>query len=117
MVTEPPRPGAHSSCQSTEALARGFPRVLALGRWPEPGVNLSIHRSSPFDFPTLLRERALRKLRWDFQDLCRVHGSLYSGGVAVELARFALCTVLPSPWRGVTPATTTEPLSCAASVA
>src|SRR6266508_3517712 len=32
-------------CQLDEALAAGFPIVLTLIHWPEPGVHLSIHRA------------------------------------------------------------------------
>ena len=40
-------------CQSDEALTTSFLMALTLIRWPKPGVNLSVHRSSPFDLTTL----------------------------------------------------------------
>jgi hypothetical protein len=49
---------------------------------------------------------------WIFRTCVVSTTNLYSFGVAVGLAPFALRTALPSPWPDVTPATTTEPPPC-----
>src|SRR5262245_48364184 len=66
-----------------------FPAGAALRRRPEPGVNLSIHRSSPFDFPMLTH---CASSAWIFR-LCAVSTApftpveLRSNGLAAPCAR------------------------------
>jgi len=62
------------TCQSGEGLTEGFPSVLTLHRWPEPRLHLSIHEALHPPSPRSATSTS-RKLFWDFQDLCRLHGA------------------------------------------
>jgi hypothetical protein len=74
-------------CQLDEELAVGFPIVLTLIHWPEPGVHLSIHRAlHPIVQHGVCRANSV----WIFRICVVSTTNLYSFEVAIELAPFAL---------------------------